>query len=609
MNPAVRIMNANISDNTVRTLINSEFEKHKRSIIEVLQKSPGLIHIAFGGWRARNRHSLYSIACFFRDENGRPHKIILEVPEVGRHLGASIAIEVLQIFEVFCIKNKIGYFTLDNADNNDTALRTIGIELGFDGAQRRGCCFGHIVNLSAKALLFGSSTDAFENQLSGIEAFSEAEYELWQQKGPVGKLHNLVVDIHRSDRLTYLLRELQEYDISKSDDPKIRSRSPLSVVLENETRWLSQLYMIRRALKLRTYFQMLITKIRSQWEGENTSKKTGQLKKSAVCPPILRNENQLTANDWSVLQHFATILGYYEDAVKTLEGDGLVRKRKRGYTGSYGNIWDVTNGFEFLLSKLERYKEMAMDFPDPEQFRIGINMAWAKLEKYYTMLDETPIYYTAVALHWAYRWGWFEHAWAHNPDWIRSARRMVQQVWDEMYRDLDIVISSNDEPVAKRQKRYYDAFEEHCEQSRVNPMQTEALDDDPFNDEYERWQSNHKSSDNTVRDPISYWHERRLQYPRLSQMALDFLMIQSMSAECERLFSAAVQMVVPQRSNLPARTIGMCQVLRSWFRAGIIKDLDPLFLSIKEEKRELERIYLNDDEVRSQELAWLIGGE
>jgi hypothetical protein len=186
------------------------------------------------------------------------------------------------------------------------------------------------------------------------------------------------------------LKELQEYDISRSDDPKMRSKRPLSVVLDNETRWLSQLYMIRRALKLRTYFQMLVTKFRSQWEEENTSKNTGQLKKSAVCPRILRDENQLTANDWSVFQHFATILGYYEDAVKTLEGDGLIRKRKRGYTGSYGNVCDVLNGFEFLLGKLEKYKEMAKDFPDPEQFRIGITMAWEKLEKYYTILDETP---------------------------------------------------------------------------------------------------------------------------------------------------------------------------------------------------------------------------
>ena len=90
-------------------------------------------------------------------------------------------------------------------------------------------------------------------------------------------------------------------------------------------------------------------------------------------------------------------------------------------------------------------------------------------------------------------------------------------------------------------------------------------------------------------------------------MALDFLTIQPISAECERLFSAAGQMVVEQRSNLQARTIGMCQVLRSWLRAGIIHDLNPLFVSIMEEKRELECIRLNDDEFGRQELSWLVG--
>ncbi len=89
-------------------------------------------------------------------------------------------------------------------------------------------------------------------------------------------------------------------------------------------------------------------------------------------------------------------------------------------------------------------------------------------------------------------------------------------------------------------------------------------------------------------------------------MALDFLIIQPMSAECERLFSVSGQMVPPQRSNLQARTIGMCQVLRSWYRAGIIHDLNPLFLSIQEEKKERESIYLGDEELSKQELSWLV---
>jgi hypothetical protein len=52
-------------------------------------------------------------------------------------------------------------------------------------------------------------------------------------------------------------------------------------------------------------------------------------------------------------------------------------------------------------------------------------------------------------------------------------------------------------------------------------------------------------------------------------MALDFLTIQSMSAECERLFSGAGRMVTPCRNRLDACTISISQVL--------IDELDPLF--------------------------------
>jgi hypothetical protein len=77
---------------------------------------------------------------------------------------------------------------------------------------------------------------------------------------------------------------------------------------------------------------------------------------------------------------------------------------------------------------------------------------------------------------------------------------------------------------------------------------------------------------------IQCWHDGlRFKYPRLSRMALDFLTTQPMSAECERLFSAVGLMVTPQRNRLEAHVVGICQVLRSWLRAGIIDEPDPIF--------------------------------
>ena len=62
------------------------------------QKCPGLIHISFDGWTARNRLPLYGIACFFRDGQCRPLKVTIGVSELAdRHTGENIAEEVYKV--------------------------------------------------------------------------------------------------------------------------------------------------------------------------------------------------------------------------------------------------------------------------------------------------------------------------------------------------------------------------------------------------------------------------------------------------------------------------------------------------------------------------------
>jgi hypothetical protein len=47
-----------------------------------------------------------------------------------------------------------------------------------------------------------------------------------------------------------------------------------------------------------------------------------------------------------------------------------------------------------------------------------------------------------------------------------------------------------------------------------------------------------------------------------------------MSAECEKVFPAAGKIMVPERNRLKVEAITMCQILRSWFAADVIKDLN-----------------------------------
>ncbi|RYO79483.1 hypothetical protein DL762_008141 [Monosporascus cannonballus] len=612
LNPCVANQEAHISHTAAKKLIENTFNDCKHKIIKVLNNSPGRIHIAFDGWRSGNRHSFYGICCFFRDQYNHPLKVTLGLPKItAAHTGPNIAAEVLDVIDTFQIRSKIGYFTLDNAKNNDTAMEVIGAELGFEGASRRGRCLGHTLNLSAKALLFGHDVEAFEASIYGEEALTEAEHELWRKKGPVGKLHNMVVAIHRSDKLTHMLRSIQEDHSFISDNPRIRAKKPLDVKLDNDTRWLSQYYMIHRAQVLRPFLNRLIIQYRHEWEMENTGRR-GDIRRGAKRPFVIQQENQLTDHDWHVLDVTAEILRYYEDCIKILEGDGIQRKRKKGWIGSYGNIWDVIPTFEFLLERLEEYKDRESELLDGQYLGVNINLAWKKLDEYYTKVEETPIYVTALALHPAYRWLWFERSWSDHPEWVQRAKQQVSDIWYTDYRNTDVARQSTAGPPPKRTKRFHNTLQQHLELSRygITPSALDLTDNgaqplgDSF-DEYAVWCEDFEPGDREVQNPLDYWRRKEARYPRLSQMALDFLTIQPMSAECERLFSAAGRMASPLRSRLDAMMIEVCQVLRSWHRAGLLEAFDSIFTSPEEIRHLSELQHMSDEAIQEWATRWL----
>ncbi|OBS15938.1 hypothetical protein FPOA_27990 [Fusarium poae] len=577
LNPSVAATNAHISHDTVRRRIIDLHLQQKTRIIDHLRSVPGQIHIAFDGWRSRNRHALYGIVCFYVDKNGISSKLVLGLPELKNcHSGGNIAAQILEILESYEILDRVGYITLDNAGNMDTAMEDIAEALGFDPKKRRVRCFGHVLNLVVKALLFGYKAEAFEAEIDGESVSGAAQHEIWRKKGPIGKLHNLVHWIHRSDKLTYRFRALQEELFQHSDNPKIRARKPVDVVRDNQTRWLSTLYMMRRGLLLRPFLEDLVEKVTLEFNKECCN---GARRREEI-PLCLREESLLGEKDWKVIELMDKVLLDFEEALRMLEGDAQSRVRKGGRIEAYGNMWDVASTYEFLMERLEEWKAAAENYPDPEHFRININLGWDKLNEYYTKLDETPAYYASAILNPASRWGYFENTWTDKAQlpWLQEAKRMVKTLWEEEYKSLPNVSNSDEEPPFKRLKAM-SALERH-RAHRTSSLAGRCPLDRSVNadhDEYDHWLSSPDvKSDPLVTDPIQYWWERRKDYPRLSRMALDLLSVPPMSAECERLFSVAGQMVSPLRTRLEASTIGMTQTLRSWVRNGLIDAVDTL---------------------------------
>jgi hypothetical protein len=96
---------------------------------------------------------------------------LLGLPELhGAHSGDNIASVVSATMQLFGVDaEKVGYFVLDNAYNNDTAVAALADEYGFEATYRRLRCCCHILNLGAQLVIWGKDRSAYENDASNID--------------------------------------------------------------------------------------------------------------------------------------------------------------------------------------------------------------------------------------------------------------------------------------------------------------------------------------------------------------------------------------------------------------------------------------------------------
>ena len=95
---------------------------------------------------------------------------------------------------------------LDNAKNNDTTLEALAETMGFDSEEKRLRYIGHILNLIAKAYLFGQDTKSFTKEYK--EAGPPKRRKLWRRRGELRKLHNLVTYVMASRKRIELFMSL-----------------------------------------------------------------------------------------------------------------------------------------------------------------------------------------------------------------------------------------------------------------------------------------------------------------------------------------------------------------------------------------------------------------
>jgi hypothetical protein len=175
------------------------------------------------------------------------------------------------------------------------------------------------------------------------------------------------------------------------------------------------------------------------------------------------------------------------------------------------------------------------------------------LDKYYNLIDESPVYISSLVLNPGHSWRYIERRWATNQEWVEAAKTAVRAFYEENWKGSDI------EPLQPQTNtattRELDAFE-----AFLTPA--DYYEPTPSIDEYESYIA---LIPKRVDNILQWWRDHEAEYPHLARMAFDLLSIPAMAAECERTFSLAKLLITQQRNRMNEDTIEATQCLKNWW--------------------------------------------
>jgi len=167
-----------------------------------------MVNFTFDLWTSPNHKAFLGIVGLWVGEDSKLHGTLIGLRRFhGVHTGINQAEHFRKVIKFYELETKLGYFTLDYASNNDTALVQIAAYLAqgnikLTSLERQLCCFDNGINLVVNALLWGVNTEVLEG-LGNFDAPEDEKQEIqkllkWRKQGSMGKLRNICVWICRT---------------------------------------------------------------------------------------------------------------------------------------------------------------------------------------------------------------------------------------------------------------------------------------------------------------------------------------------------------------------------------------------------------------------------
>ncbi|OAQ57414.2 transposase-like protein [Pochonia chlamydosporia 170] len=506
------------SRRAVPKLLENTFALHKQGLVGKLRNClSSMVHFTIDMWTSSEQKAAYQaiVAHFVDAETREVAQALLSLREFkGSHSGELQAKVFLEVIEEYGLSEKVGYFTMDNHDANDTMLDDIakGIE-GLDPVARRLRCSGHIMNLIVQVFLSRSKAKKIqEDEQEGIDKAyerlckqsdkegggrmtKEQATQEWREFSVLGKLHNLCI-YSRS---------------STSIHNDFKAKIGRALPRDNDTRWNSWFRLIDVAIERRAKFM--------DWIQENHAK----IQKDA-----------LDHNDWNELRDIHAFLQVFHQI--------SVRQ------GRENTLDEVLSHMDFLHHHFTQTQSRAFSNP---RFYARFHVAWLKFEKYYQLTEQAPVYVAGILLHPALRKSYLSEQWKRNPAWVGNAVKAVRQIWSQEYKSYQL---------PERQQENGQELDEFDRWRRkVYSTASEVKD------EFDRFIHGSQAGIGQ-QTALQWWLEptQQANFPLLSRMAIDVFCIPPMSTEAERIFSGARRQVTWDRCSMSANMVEACECIKSW---------------------------------------------
>jgi hypothetical protein len=373
----------------------------------------------------------------------------------------------------------------------------------YDAKHHRLRCHGHIINLSVNSFLYVTDKENIEDDDDTITLRqSMREIEQWRKLGPIGKLHNIIVDIQSSPQ------RMQEFLILSKNQRPAR---------DNKTRWNSMEKMIKRALTSPVH-----EAIKLYMDHHSIDEVAG---------------DNISLEEWDMLRQIHEFLD-------------LLAQTTLGLESTRSTLDEVLPAMDFVLDQYEQFKiKHAKDKILSSMFNSG----WAKMNKYYDKTNDSSAYIAGIVLNPNFKWSYINNNWAK--DWIPKAREMMKALWEEHR----LKTATSDLPSVQVQSRGPESkndFKAWMKRHQTAPN---------FEDEYARYCASDCTLDVDPRTWWQE-QTQQTSYPALTKLALNILSIPAMSADPERLFSSAKHLITDLRNKLGIDIVEAFECLKSWYK-------------------------------------------